>query len=65
MNLLGMKEQQINQLAEEEIIGTRPQGWAYSAESEEEAEKEKKFMVGDLGSGILKSMPKQEDNTAQ
>jgi crotonobetainyl-CoA:carnitine CoA-transferase CaiB-like acyl-CoA transferase len=65
MNLLGMTEQQINQLAEEEIIGTKPQGWAYSAESEKEAAKEKKFQVGDLGSGILKSMPKQEDNTAQ
>jgi hypothetical protein len=62
-NLLGMTVEQIKQLAAEEIIGTKPQGWPYSMQEEEE--REKKFLVGDLGSGILKSMPKQEDDTTK
>lgn len=33
--LLGMTKEEINQLAEEEIIGTKPQGWAYSMEADE------------------------------
>ena len=30
-----MTEEEISQLAEEEIIGTKPQGWAYSMEADE------------------------------
>jgi len=33
--LLGMTEEEIKQLADEEIIGTEPQGWAYSMEADE------------------------------
>ena len=33
--LLGMTKEEISQLAEEEIIGTKPQGWAYSMEADE------------------------------
>jgi len=33
--LLGMTEEEIKQLADEEIIGTEPQGWAYSMDADE------------------------------
>jgi len=33
--LLGMTEEEIRQLAEEEIIGTKPHGWAYAMEADE------------------------------
>jgi len=33
--ILGMTEEEIKQLADEEIIGTKPQGWAYSMEADE------------------------------
>ncbi|HEY48559.1 MAG TPA: CoA transferase [Dehalococcoidia bacterium] len=34
-NLLGMTDDEINELVEAEIIGTKPQGWAYSMEADE------------------------------
>jgi crotonobetainyl-CoA:carnitine CoA-transferase CaiB-like acyl-CoA transferase len=33
--LLGMTEEEIKKLADEEIIGTEPQGWAFSMEADE------------------------------
>jgi len=33
--LLGMTEEEIGKLAEEEIIGTKPQGWAFSMDADE------------------------------
>jgi len=33
--LLGMTEEEIDRLAEEEVIGTKPQGWAYSMGADE------------------------------
>ena len=59
--LLGMTVEEINQLAEEKIIGNKPQGWPYSTEPEEEAEKTKQFTVMDGGSGLLKSISKEEE----
>jgi len=58
--VLGMTEEEINQLAEEEIIGTKPKGWPYLMEGEEEAEKDKKFLVADHGSGVTAALEKQK-----
>ncbi|MEE8469719.1 MAG: CoA transferase [Dehalococcoidia bacterium] len=33
--LLGMTDEEINELAEEEVIGTKPHGWPYSMEADE------------------------------
>jgi hypothetical protein len=41
--LLGMTEQEIGQLAGEEVIGTKPQGWAYSMEADDAISKLKEL----------------------
>jgi len=51
-NLLGMTEGEIKQLAEEEIIGTKPQGWEYS---EDAGEDDKKRTGSDVGTSMITS----------
>ncbi len=41
--LLGMTEQEIGQLAGDEVIGTKPQGWAYSMEADDAISKLKEL----------------------
>ena len=45
--LLGMSEDEINRLAEEEVIGTKPQGWAYSMDADEAISKLKDIHAKD------------------
>jgi crotonobetainyl-CoA:carnitine CoA-transferase CaiB-like acyl-CoA transferase len=45
--LLGMTEDEINRLAEEEVIGTKPQGWAYSMDADEAISKLKDIHAKD------------------
>ncbi|UCG84581.1 MAG: CoA transferase [Dehalococcoidia bacterium] len=64
-NVLGMKEEEIEQLVKEEIIGTMPKGWPYLAEGEDETAKDKKFLVTDHGSGVTAALEKQKDIDAK
>ena len=41
--LLGMTEEEIDRLADEEIIGTKPQGWAFSMEADDAISKLKEL----------------------
>jgi crotonobetainyl-CoA:carnitine CoA-transferase CaiB-like acyl-CoA transferase len=50
--LLGMSEEEISHLVKEKVIGTKPQGWPYSLDVEQESEKDRKFHVMDGGSGL-------------
>jgi crotonobetainyl-CoA:carnitine CoA-transferase CaiB-like acyl-CoA transferase len=56
--LLGLTTDEIRQLAEEKVIGTKPMGWPYS---EDAGEQDKRLLVGDQGSGVRKALEKQKD----
>jgi crotonobetainyl-CoA:carnitine CoA-transferase CaiB-like acyl-CoA transferase len=55
--LLGITTEELDQLAKEKVIGTKPLGWPYS---EEAGEQDEKLLVADHGSGIRKTLEKQQ-----
>ncbi len=57
-DLLGMTEAEINQLTAEEIIGTKPQGWAYS---EDAGEEDTTRTGSDVGSAVISSVFRRQD----
>lgn len=63
--LLGLTANEVRQLAEEKVIGTKPMGWPYS---EEASEQDKRLFVADQGSGIREALEKRkgigEEDTA-
>ena len=64
-SVLGMTEEEVKQLTEDEIIGTIPKGWPYLVDGEEEAAKDNKFLVADHGSGVTAALEKQKDINAK
>jgi crotonobetainyl-CoA:carnitine CoA-transferase CaiB-like acyl-CoA transferase len=56
--LLGMTMEELKQLAEEKVIGTKPLGWPYS---EDAGEQDKRLLVGDQGSGVREALEKKKD----
>jgi crotonobetainyl-CoA:carnitine CoA-transferase CaiB-like acyl-CoA transferase len=55
--LLGLTAEELRQLAEEKVIGTKPMGWPYS---EEAGEQDKRLLVGDQGSGVREALEKRK-----